>query len=250
MPIARIALYAATVTALVVSAATAVGRMDSRWPVAVTLLAYCALIALGIFQPSLQVFADACTRAPRGIALVVDVSLAHMDAIDELASRCKARGATLTLALALGDAPQALSAELRARIARWLTEGHRVIAKGPAGRGEALLCALEAQEPTWTQLLGEPPSFWLASQRYSGVLGRIADAFDRTLLVPTADLRAIDQPELLATALRKSAHEGAIVRVVPGTALAHGVSALLDAAASLAVPVCALELSLSESEAL
>jgi peptidoglycan/xylan/chitin deacetylase (PgdA/CDA1 family) len=71
MPPARVALYAATLGVLVLSVRAALVEPPSLLVAAVLLVAYLALVFLGVLRIDLRMFADALVRGPRGARGVV-----------------------------------------------------------------------------------------------------------------------------------------------------------------------------------
>jgi hypothetical protein len=246
IPPARACLYASTAGGLLVSAAAALGRLDSRATVGATLAGYVALVAIGLARPGLRMFTDALSRAPEGASLLVrcEVEPARLDA---LLSLFEARDARVTLVVDLERAiahPEALRAALE--------RGHGLVTlerEGPSpdrsrrARVDRALDALERERALATDALGDGSALdlWLPSGLYTPALQRVADALDRTLVAPTSDLRAHRAARGPATDLRDAVIDalghGAIVLLEDTEALREALPPILDGATRLAVPV-------------
>lgn len=242
---ARWSLFAAATATVVVSVGTAVGRLDSRAWIATSVLGCAGLVALGLRAPRLRMFADAVVRCDDGVALVVDASA--RDAVETLRAIAEKSQCKLTFAL---DA-SALEAQ-PAAIERAAREGHALVWRDPTSRGDsqarestdARLAQLETETERWRRARStlDPPELWMSDSLHTPALAKIAEAFERTLLVPTVDLRAIAEPEALREAMISALDAHAIVRVRDSAALRGELPAVLYAAARLAVPVRALTL--------
>lgn len=246
---ARWSLFAAATATVVVSVGTAAGRLDSRAWIATSVLGCVGLIVLGLRAPRLRMFADAIVRCDEGVAIVVDVR--ESDAVEALRAIVEPSQSKLTFAV---DA-RAVEA-LRSSIERATEHGHALAwrdpdelasirgARAPADAQSARLAQLELETERYTRALPaiDPPELWLSDATHTPMLAKIADVFERTLLVPTVDLRAITEPESLREAMISALDAHAIVRVRDCAALRSELPAVLYAAARLAVPVRALTL--------
>ena len=242
---ARWSLFAAATATVVVSAGTAAGRLESRAWIATSVLGCAGLLLLGLRVPRLRMFADALVRCDDGLALVVDAT--EGDAVDSLCRIAEKSQSKLTLAL---DA-SALEAQ-PAAVERAAREGHAIVWRDPVSSGDsrgrestdARLAQLETETERWKRAAPalDPPELWLSEALHTPTLAKIAEAFERTLLVPTMDLRAITERESLREAMISALDAHAIVRVRDSAALRGELPAVLYAAARLAVPVRALTL--------
>jgi hypothetical protein len=250
MPVARFSLFAATAATALVSAGTALGRLESRAWIAGAITGYIALVGLGITQPALRMFTDALARVDDGAALIVDLR-EDSGSLSELLALCQNRRCTITIALDTSTAI-AHASELERAIA----EGHSLALRDgsaaeetpdrarPINSTHRRIEELERDEARWAARLPdlETPELWLADGLYTPALQRLADAFDRTLVAPSHDLRAITEPEALREKLVDALDHHAIVRVIDSPALRQQLPAVLDSAGRLGVPVRALTL--------
>jgi hypothetical protein len=261
--LARFTLFAATAATALVSVGTALGRLESRAWVGGAVTAYVTLVAIGLRRPTLRMFTDAVARCEEGAALIVDVRAGAEPSLPELLEIAEKHRVTLTLALTMRDAvahPDAVrSALARAHSVALVERPHAddhdeasASATAPsrparAPRWSAIerrITRLEREIALWDERFADldPPELWLADGLYTPMLQRLADAFDRTLLAPTADLRDERDPAALREALVDALAQHAIVRVIDGPALRAQLPAVLDAVARLGVPVRALTL--------
>jgi hypothetical protein len=147
-----------------------------------------------------------------------------------------------------------------------LARGHSLVARDSDGLSSSaprnnnrsranhtLFSSLERDELQWNERLPDRPmpELWLSDRRYTPVLQRLADAFDRTLVAPSVDLRPRAGEESLSETalvegLTDALGEGAIALVSDTPALRAALPAVLDAAARLGVPVRALCLPSAE----
>ncbi|MFO0559363.1 MAG: hypothetical protein U0269_15210 [Polyangiales bacterium] len=248
MPVARFSLFAATAATALVSAGTALGRLESRAWIAGALSGYVALVALGISKPALRMFTDALTRVDHGAALVVDVREGDADPLSELFALCQKHRCTITVALDT-NAAIAHADVLRGALAQGhsiaLRDGVPATTSSEGARAaDRRIERIERDEARWAARLPEldSPELWLADGLFTPALQRIADAFDRTLVAPSHDLRAIVEPEALREKLVDALDHHAIVRVIDSPALRQQLPAVLDSAGRLGVPVRALTL--------
>jgi hypothetical protein len=246
MPVARFSLFAATTATALVSGATALGRFESRAWVAGSIMSYVALVALGLARPGLRMFTDAVSRVDDGVALIVDVPAERAALLAELFALAQEHRCTVTVAL---DTSTAIAHE-RALV-RGAREGHTIALRdsregtaGPIDSTHRRIEALEREAARWQSRTIEldPPELWLADGLYTPALQRLADAFDRTLVAPTHDLRATLEPDELREKLEDALDHHAIVRVIDSPALRQLLPAVLDSAGRLGVPVRALSL--------
>lgn len=246
MPVARLSLFAATAATALVSAGTALGRFESRAWIAGSITGYVALVALGLARPALRMFTDAVSRVEDGAALIVDVSDERAPLLAELFALAKEHRCTFTVAL---DASTAIEHE-RALV-RAMREGHSIALResregsnAPINSIHRRIEALERETARWKSRASEldVPELWLADGLFTPALQKLADAFDRTLVAPSHDLRSITEPDALREALTDALDHHAIVRVLDSPALRLQLPAVLDSAGRLAVPVRALTL--------
>jgi hypothetical protein len=249
LPIARLSLFAATAATVLVAAGTALGRLESRAWIVGALCGYVTLVGLGLRKPALRMFTDAIARVDHGAALIIDVHEHSAGPLRELFSLCNEQHCTITVAL---DTDTAIAHADALRDA--LADGHSLAFRDvrPALRSSksaTRTCTvhrrieqLEREEARWAARLPEleVPEFWLADGLFTPLLQRIADAFDRTLVVPSHDLRAITDPAALRDKLVDALDHHAIVRVTDSPALRRLLPAVLDSVGRLGVPVRAL----------
>ncbi|MBL8683309.1 MAG: hypothetical protein JNK05_29345 [Myxococcales bacterium] len=243
-PLSRWTFYAATAGAALVSVALAMGRVPSRvWPAA-AIVAYVALVALGLKKPSLRMFTDAIARAPDGAAMIVEVP-ADARAIESLCALFEAHDGRATLALSAEDAAasrDALVAAIERGHALAITD--REAREHARTRGAAVDARIDRLEREHALLHAQfsqdfYPDLWLPSGLYTPALQRLADAFDRTLVAPSHDLRGKSRFPL-AERIEHDLEHGAILRVEDSPSLRAALPAVLAAAARLGVPVRAL----------
>lgn len=245
---ARWSLFAAAAATVVVSAGTALGRLESRAWIATSVLGCAGLVALGLRVPRLRMFADAVVRCDDGAALVVDVR--DGDALDALRVIAEKSQCTLTFALdarAIEARPAAVESALHAgHTLAWRDPDSAQLSRERARTDtqSAQLAQLELETERWRRAAPsiDPPELWLSDALHTPTLAKIAEAFERTLLVPTVDLRAIVEPDALREAMISALDAHAIVRLRDSAALRSELPAALYAAARLAVPVRALTL--------
>jgi hypothetical protein len=264
--LARITLFAATAGALLVSVATALGRVESRLWALTMAVGYVALVGLGLRKPSLRMFTDALATAPEGASIVVETEL-DATQTDALLRAFEQRDSRATLAVRVSSAVEQPEV-VRDALARGHsfvvrdsdgtsgTSGTSSSSAARMGRSRAnhtLFSSLERDELQWNERLPDRPmpELWLSDRRYTPVLQRLADAFDRTLVAPSVDLRARAEGEplnqdALVEQLTDALGEGAIALVSDTPALRAALPAVLDAAARLGVPVRALCLPSAE----
>lgn len=247
MPVARLSLFAATAATALVSVGTALGRFESRAWIAGSITGYVALVALGLARPALRMFTDAVSRTEDGAALIVDVPDERAPLLAELFALAKEHRCTLTVAL---DASSAVLAHEHALV-HAMREGHSIALResregsnAPIHSTHRRIEALERETARWQSRASEldVPELWLADGLYTPALQKLADAFDRTLVAPSHDLRSITEPDALREALADALDHHAIVRVLDSPALRQQLPAVLDSAGRLAVPVRALTL--------
>ncbi len=246
IPLARWTLFSATAATALVSAGTALGLLESRAWAAGAVVSYVALITLGLKKPSMRMFTDALARQDTGAALVIDVGT---DSAEPLLALAEAHGARLTIALTVTRAcaaPDFVRACLAAGHALALSSDEAIEGRTTT-RSKAInrsISQLERETVQWEQRFADldPPELWLTDALATPALQRLADAYDRTLVAPSRDLRAVTDRGPLREALTDALEEHAIVRVLDTPALRAELPAVLDAVARLGVPVRALTL--------
>lgn len=243
-PLSRWTFYVATVGAAVVSVALAMGRVESRAWVAGAIVSYAALVAIGLQKPSLRMFTDAIARAHESAALIVDVP-SDAGSIASLCALFEAHDARATLALTV----EQVVAHRDALVAA-LARGHSIALRDDAERAQprtrsasmdARIARLERERTLLNEHFSpdDRPDLWLAHGLYTPALQRLADAFDRTLVAPSDDLRSKSRYPL-AERLENDLDDGAILRVEDSPELRASLPAVLAAAGRLGVPVRAL----------
>jgi peptidoglycan/xylan/chitin deacetylase (PgdA/CDA1 family) len=261
VPIARLALYAATAVAFVLVARTLLLAPPPMSLSAVALLAYLVLILVGVFFLRLQMFTDAVLRGPkgaRGVVLTFDDGpdpettprvLEVLDAEDakatffliakkaeqhpDLVREIKRRGHTIGLHSYAHDRLFALRSQKR--VARDLA------------RGMAVLEAITGERPE----LFRPPI-----GHTNPAIARVADALDLTVVGWTLSARdgvAGMKPASVVARVRRHVKDGTIVLLHDaaerGGRVPAGVDALadvIDAVKAARLDVVALEGWLTE----
>lgn len=242
IPLARLTLYVATAGAVITAAATAMGRLESTKYVLLAIAVYIVLLLLGLFQPSLRMFADAIVRAPgtgtESVAFLVESDLdpAFTNEWLKLFEE-KKHSVTLLVTAEIAEKSQELLLSL-------IKRGHAVGALGPVTTrrlaDKSLVEALERESDAWDPLQQEQDLLWLPEVLYTDRLARIAQAFERDLVVCSHDLReAQTVDELLAKskAVLQKGGGGAIVRFRDGTVFRAAIAGILDVATQVGVGV-------------
>jgi hypothetical protein len=237
----RLTLYVATAGALLTAAATAMGRLESNRYVLAAIIMYILLLLLGLRRPELQMFADATvsvTADVNTVALLVDTTLAD-EGVPQWVRVIEQKNARVTLVLTAQEAEKS-----QAIVSQLLLSGHAVADRGPTVNSrwaaKSLVEKLEIEQPVWDQLLGEQRLWWLAPTYYTERVARIAEAFERDLVVCSVDLRAIESVEELAARCDRvlRAHKTrAILRFQDGPVFREAIAGIVDAATQLGVGV-------------
>ncbi len=249
-PLSRWTFYVATAGAALVSGALAMGRIESRAWAAGAVCGYLSLVAIGLKKPSLRMFTDALVRAHDGATIVVDVEHdpSSKGSIAALCALFEAHDARATLALTM-DTAIAHSSALQAALER----GHSValVDRQPPERHEralsrgadldARITELERDRAAWNEHFPKipAPDLWFARGLYTPALQRLADTFDRTLVVASHDLRGPSRSPI-AERVELELELGAILRVEDSPSFRAALPTVLAAAARLGVPVRAL----------